>query len=406
VVGSVLGDYFNFAPVSDDGIYAPDMAFRRTLNVSDPPVWVHADKEYLLAGSYTEEIVIGQINRAAGLSADNLMAQPQSSYGSAAVFPVTIGTGILFVQRGGRKIREADYTYERERFVGANINIYARHITRSGVNWLTFQQEPEEMLWGGRTDGVMIAHPHSPEQAIKGFSRVQLGNGKAIAGVAIPSTDGQRDDLWILAVNSRGHRAVLQLARWWDEDPDLDAAGRLAQLKAAFYVDWGVSYSGAPKQTFTTGLSHLEGFEVAILADGIVCPRQTVAGGKLTLPFAASVVHIGIPYTAAIKLLRPEMRASGTIQGLRKRLQRLFARLIDTGPIGVVDKRGDPDSLFERSLSVPMGSPPPLKNGETDNKACGSGSDFEDAPEIVSDVPLPAIISMLVPSYEVEELKQ
>jgi hypothetical protein len=84
-----------------------------------------------------------------------------------------IGTGLLFVQRGGRKIREAQYAYAEERFVGANINIYARHITRSGVKWLAFQQEPEEIVWGGRGDGMLIAHPHSPEQQVKGFARVR-----------------------------------------------------------------------------------------------------------------------------------------------------------------------------------------------------------------------------------------
>jgi hypothetical protein len=41
-----------------------------------------------------------------------------------------IGSAVLFVQRGARKIREAAFSYEAGRFIGANINVYARHITR------------------------------------------------------------------------------------------------------------------------------------------------------------------------------------------------------------------------------------------------------------------------------------
>jgi hypothetical protein len=190
LAASVVGDYFNFAPIADDGTLAPDMAFRRQLGINDPPTWLHADKEYLLLGSHSEEVVVGQINPAAGISGDNIKAQPQSNYGSADVWPAAIGTAVLFVQRGARKIREAAFSYEQGRFVGANINIYARHITRTGIAWLAWQQEPEELLWGGRRDGTLIAHPHSPEQAVKGFSRVELAQGTVLSGVSIPSDDG------------------------------------------------------------------------------------------------------------------------------------------------------------------------------------------------------------------------
>jgi hypothetical protein len=68
LIASVVGDYWNMSPIDDGGIYAPDMAFRLSLSISDPPTWLHADKEYLLLGSHSEEIVVGQVNQAAGIS--------------------------------------------------------------------------------------------------------------------------------------------------------------------------------------------------------------------------------------------------------------------------------------------------------------------------------------------------
>jgi hypothetical protein len=398
LIGSVVGDYFNMAPVDDGGVLAPDMAFRLQLSISDPPTWLHADKQFLLLGTHSEEVVVGQVNQAAGISGTNLQAQPQSAYGSADVWPAVIGTSVLFMQRGNRKLREAQFSYDAGRFVGANITVYARHITRTGVNWLAWQQEPETMLWGGRGDGTLIAHPVNEEQNIKGFARMELAQGSVLSGVAIPSDDGTQDDLWILG-ELDGAKAVMQLARFWDEDQGLDQAD-------AFFVDWGVTYEGAPKQHFTSGLSHLNGKRVRVLADGAEHNNLTVVNGELTLPRPATRVHIGLGYAARIKLLRAESRGTPTIQGLRKKALRLFARLIDSASLGILNRNGTKDRLFDRANSLPTDTPPPLFNGDTNNVAIGSGSDFSDAPELVSDNALPSTISLLVPTYEIEEMPQ
>jgi hypothetical protein len=398
IAGSVTGDYFNMAPLDKSGIFAPDMAFRRRLDVADPPLWTHADKDYVIAGTASGELVVGQINRAAGLSSDNIRADPQSSYGSSQAWPIAIGTALLFAQRGGRKIREAQFDYSQDRFVGPNINVYARHITKSGIAWLAYQQEPEEILWAGRNDGVLIAHPHNPENQVKGFARVALASGSAVSGVSIPSEDGSTDELWILATLG-SEKGILQLAEWWDEDAGTDRAD-------AFFVDWGVSYSGAPLGTFTSGLSHLEGQTVRVLADGVEYNGLTVTGGSISLPNGktASKVHIGLGYQARIKLLRPEPRGIPSAQGLRKRLLRVLARLIDTASLLLVNQHGDQDRMFDRPTATPMGSPPPFLNGDTDNVSAGDGSSFDAAGELLNDDASPCLISMLVPTYELEEL--
>jgi hypothetical protein len=405
LIGSVVGDYWNMAPIDDSGTFAPDLAFRLELSISDPPTWLHVDKEYLLLGNASEEIVVGQTNRAAGISGTNLTAQPQSAYGASECWPVAIGTAVMFVQRGGKKIREAAFSYEQGRFVGTNNNIYARHVTRSGIKWLAWQQEPEELLWGGRGDGTLIVHPHNPEQAVKGFSRVELAEGSILAGASIPSEDGGLDELWILA-ELDGSPAVLQLADFWDEDAGLEQAD-------ALFVDWCVSYDGnelddggvplGAKQTFTSGLSHLNGKRVRILADGTEINSLTVTGGAITLPKPAWKVHVGLGYEARLKLLRAEARGAPTLQGMRKRALKLFARLIDSAALVLLNRDGARDRMFDRSNAMAMDTPPALFNGDTPNTPTGSSSDYSDAPELVSDDALPSIVTLIVPTYEIEE---
>ncbi len=403
--GSVSGDYgggrANFVPFTPGGLITDDMAFRRPIAISDPPLWAHADKDYILCGSASQEVVIGQLNRAAGLSGNNLRADPQSSYGSAAVWPVRSGAAVIFPQRGGRKIRELEYTYERERFAGANLTVYARHIARTGIRWLAFQQEPEEMLWGGRADGTLIAHPHSAEQATKGFSRAALGSGTVLWATSIPSEDGSKDDLWLLA-ELEGQKCILRMADWWDEDLAGTAEERLELVKTAVFVDYAVSYDGVPKQMFTTGLSHLEGLAVRILADGHTIDGHTVTGGQITLPRPASKVTIGIGYQARLRPMRPELRGGASIQGLLAKIKSLVARLIDTTSLRSVEDNGEVNRMFERFGSTDLDTVQ-IYNGDTNRVPIGNGSSRSPAAYLVSDDAGPCVIASTSSDFEVED---
>jgi glucose-6-phosphate-specific signal transduction histidine kinase len=52
-----------------------------------------------------------------------------------------------------------------------------------------------------------------------------------------------------------------------------------------------------------SGLNHLEGEMVNILADGNVVESMVVTGGVITLPFPAGVVHIGLPIESDLETL-------------------------------------------------------------------------------------------------------
>ena len=95
-----------------------------------------------------------------------------------------------------------------------------------------------------------------------------------------------------------------------------------------FHVDSGLSYNGAPAIVFG-GLQHLEGEEVAILANGDILANQTVSGGTITLATAASIVHAGLPYNTDIKTLRMDP-GDGSFQGKIKRIHKLILRLFQT----------------------------------------------------------------------------
>ena len=118
------------------------------------------------------------------------------------------------------------------------------------------------------------------------------------------------------------------------------------------YVSGGVA---RVETTSITGLDHLEGQSVSILGDGAVQPSKTVSSGAITLSTAASIVHVGLPYTSKLVTLNIEAGSQdGTAQSKTKRIHELTVRLyrslgMSAGPEGstldIVPFRDSSDSM-------------------------------------------------------------
>lgn len=95
----------------------------------------------------------------------------------------------------------------------------------------------------------------------------------------------------------------------------------------------GVAFStwAMARDTFT-GLGHLEGKVVSVLADGNVAPQQIVSGGAITIPDPSAIVHIGLPYRSLAETLSINIAGQETL--LDKPVQVASVALL------VLDSRG------------------------------------------------------------------
>lgn len=80
-----------------------------------------------------------------------------------------------------------------------------------------------------------------------------------------------------------------------------------------------------PSTTFS-GLDHLEGMTVQVLADGAVETDKTVSGGSITLSRAASLVTVGLGYTGTMQTL-PLVAGNQNIEAHRRRITDVVMRL-------------------------------------------------------------------------------
>lgn len=114
-----------------------------------------------------------------------------------------------------------------------------------------------------------------------------------------------------------------------------------------------------------TGLDHLEGSTVSILADGAVHPQRTVTAGAITLDVAVRKAQVGLPYNADLQTLPLAMglKDGSFGQGRYKAVNRAWLRVYRSSGIFVGP---DADTLTEakqRSTET-YGAPPALKSEE------------------------------------------
>ncbi len=111
-----------------------------------------------------------------------------------------------------------------------------------------------------------------------------------------------------------------------------------------------------------SGLGHLEGKTVSILADGNVEAQKTVASGAITISHPATKIHVGLPIQADIQTLNLEL-GQPTQQGKKKSISEVTLRVEESrgGKIGY-----DADHLteFKQRAYEPYGTATSLKTGD------------------------------------------
>lgn len=112
-----------------------------------------------------------------------------------------------------------------------------------------------------------------------------------------------------------------------------------------------------------SGLSHLEGKTVSILADGAVHPHRVVISGAITLQRPATIVNAGLPYESDLQTLPLALQIDGYGQGRYKNINKAWLRVYQSSGIFVGP---DADNLVEakQRTTEPYGSPPALKSEE------------------------------------------
>lgn len=354
--------------------------------------WMMTGKSLIL-GSASSEYVAAASNQNEALTPSNVRMVPQTSYGSASsVKPLKIGNTTLFGQRRGmvtnaaKKIRELSYSFESDNYIAPDVTIVSEHITGTGISEMTFQADPDSVVYGIREDGVIAGLTYEAEQDVKGWHRQIIGgafgSGNAVVEHFTTIPGDVSDEVWLIVkrtINGQTKRYIEVLSAGLLDTTDPEDA---------IYLDSALTYDGSSTTTIT-GLWHLEGQVVHALADGAKQGPFTVSNGAITLTTAASLVHVGLPYTTVIETLDLEAGArAGTAKSRMKRFSGVFLDVYRSlgGRVGAsTDNMRD---LIYRTPADVMGRAPALRTEQIEFDFPG-GWDREAIIRIEHDEPYP-----------------
>jgi len=354
VWGSATADYENFAL----GALATDaVSYTIASNEVERLMWMVSSR-VLLIGALAREY------RASGgqsaITPSNIDIRGETSYGSRKRTPVQIGHTTMFLTASGRRVREMNYNFDNDAYKADDLTILNPEISVGGFNEIDYAKEPTSILFAVRNDGQLAVLTYEKSQEVMGWGR-WITDGSFESVCVLPPVSASGEDSIYVVVNRTGGRYI-------------------EKFDSSLLTDSAVEA--------TSGLSHLEGKTVRVLADGVLLPDAVVSGGSVSA--AGSSFEVGLNYTAKSVPARPDVAINGvTSQGVPKSWGTVHIRVLDTVGIKINGNRGWVGAAQDFTVVAPA-----EETGYVEAQLLGVSQDSQLT--IEQDLPFPATILMVV----------
>jgi hypothetical protein len=334
------------------------------------------------AGPY---MVRGGQNGEGAITPSTIDLKNQGSNPCSDVPPIKINNYGVFVQEKGYQVRTIGYSFAENAFVGQDTTTMSSHLFQfdTVVSW-AYQETPYSCIWVVMASGALLGLTFFPEQQVTAWHRHDTA-GKFESVCCI--TEGNEDVVYFSVDRPGIGRCIERLvSRQFDSQVD------------AYFVDCGLSYDGrdaGTKATLFSGLDHLEGQTVSILADGMVYPDQVVVNGRVSIDTPAQVVHVGLPYQSDFETLA--LANQGTRD--KKKAVNCVSLLVDRTSGIMAGPDADNLRLYPTRSTENYGEPDNLLSGLFDiNIPCEWNK--EGRIFVRQDKPLPITILSAIPQFE------
>jgi hypothetical protein len=228
---------------------------------------------------------------------------------------------------------------------------------------MSYQQEPNQLIWCVREDGRLVCLTYQREQQVVAWHQHIFG-GAFSTGIAVCEsiatipTDDKEYQSWVIVkrtINGVTRRYVEYLNEFDFDQTDNTEFN---------FLDSQLAYSGSATTTIS-GLDHLEGQVVSVLANGSTHPNRTVTNGSITLARSSTKVKVGLPYTSLLQTMRLDAGSqNGTSQAKTKRIFNVSIRLYESIGVEVGPNLSNMEEIPFRSSANPMDQAIPVFTGD------------------------------------------
>lgn len=381
--------------------------FPFSFTISAPRVneitWMQSGKTLTVGTSGQEFSATGVGDRI--LSPTSVAFTDQTTIGSSRVQAVRINKSTVFVTRNGKQFYSHSYDNLSANYTGESLNSLADNIVfqnaldesktlgaedtqsalieidTSKVSYIDWTQH-RKCLWV-LANGDLIGCTIDPSVKTLAWHRHILGGEwvdtnnitrypRVVGMCVLPTNGGTADRLWMIVKRTINGSTVYQLEVMMDDynrhtlnESDVDLP---------IFTDSSVVFNATGGATTVTGLSHLIGETVDVLADGFPCSQKVVdASGSIELDLEASgLVIVGLPYTPVLQLMPTEAgSAMGSAIGMMTRSHRATLRMDKSAGVRVTGPENEEETDVLPGVS-PMDTNYNLFTGDLDFDIPGS----------------------------------
>ncbi|WP_439579036.1 hypothetical protein [Elioraea sp.] len=256
--------------------------------------------------------------------------------------PVDVDGATVFVSRSGRSVHEFAYTDVEQAYQAADLAVLARHIVETPAA-MAYDQT-RRLLHLVMADGRMATLTLFRAEQVTAWTRQE--------------TDGA-----LRTVGEVDGRVFVVVER--------DGTHRLERFDDSLGVDAAVTGSHPTGATTWSGLDHLAGRSVLVVADGALRGAQTVTSGAITTDPPARTVQAGLAFRHTIEPLPPELltQYGGRIGPVR--LVSVTFRVLETAALAVDLGRGPEAVPLRRLGALLLDAAPPTFTGDKTIRALG-----------------------------------
>lgn len=332
---------------------------------------VHSGRHMQVFTSGAEWMVSGD-----PLTPRTVQARRQTRIGSRidrCLPPRSVDGATLFAPRDGRSLREFLYTDLEQAYVSADLALLAGHLFDEPVD-----HDFDDL---GRHLHVVMADGS--------IAALTLHRAQQVAAWTALTTDGAFRS--VAAVGDAVYVLVERAGQWSVELFD-----------AALNTDAALLGVSAEPETAWSGLAHLEGRVVTVVADGAQRDPLTVSGGQIALDAPALKVEAGLPFAHEIEPLPPHFEGPATIGPVR--LIKATFRLEETQALRVDVGRGFRDLPFRTLGDDLLDRPTAPFTGDKSARGLGwRRTPARPLWRIVQDAPLPFTLLSVTTDLKVND---
>ena len=182
---SAVGGNGNFLETTDDG---DAFSIVSASGLSNSILFLEAQRGVICLTSGGEYMVDSD----GALTPTTVNINEHSAYGAYPVTrPERVGNELLFIQRGGRRVRALTYRFEVDGLVSPEISSLSSHIgeDHNGINEISYMQEPESLVWLVLGDGMVATITFNRDQEVLAWAQHDFG-GEVISMCSVPTQLG------------------------------------------------------------------------------------------------------------------------------------------------------------------------------------------------------------------------